>query len=714
MSKRVNSANELPAKQIQRAVVAPPTTDIVKEGLTVEVVAKLIDDALRAHAGIKKPIDNFMSNDDDNCHTPKSDAQPHCTSHQQPNPFERASVLLRSADRPNRKRQSEEAVGCLEECSADRHHKKSRPSLENDHEPVGRSYSRERDEPHTTRTTTTIARRIQQSRHDSAVTSPMPSFIIEQLSPPEVLILTRKLSPHKLTLRNCPSDIFARYYLKYGSQDVVLRYCQIEMEKKATSDQILEARRGGSPRSLSPNYDSDKERIERKSRVEREQLRLKAWHANEPWNQVVPKNRDGSFTLQHVFPEINETIAKHLLKDVPSFDPTHEDSARYDWCTWFDSIKSALSIHSLERAIFILLVKAGPKFTSEFITGVNHGIREMTLEVVMRRLGAVVYNKLGINPIELSTQKLRMKTFGITSYRDLYTRVVDLYHCRWDCIDEAKFVQELFHGIGFKLPKGDRPTFYNNVYMRYPSIKTVDYTDKGSQYYAASLMEYVPYTKPFPRGAKEIGEFENYLILMASSLTPSKVEHNFIHLCSDPEHRTFGTMSKQSVKFAEGTKGNNNNNQKSGSNDQQKGLARPAGVAAAAASKPSKSTNEGQNSNQSPARLTCSHCKRNGHVEDTCFILHPEIKDEVVAKSKLRRQERREAALKSNPIGSNNASSNPSQAKPKGKAKAKAKSKAASLSNNAAVNTSVHPPVCQSTTVNENDENDDPSGSDFQ
>ena len=641
----------------------------------------------------RKPVDSDDSN---------SDA----------NPFD--SINL-TPPRVAKKRRAEDTVEDYELLSADRHHKKSRPSGVDLTLNPNEYYSPQRDGDQSVRTTTTISRGLLQSssRSSNAIGSaPMPAFILDQLPHPERSLLSRRLKASNLDIHTCPSNIFARYYLKYGTNDGVRRYCQFELERNMAADQLLEVKKGSASRSLSPEYDSDKERRERKGRVEREKFRRNAWHTNEPWNQIIPSNKLDNTVLRKIFPEIDETVAKHLLKDVPAFDPTSDDTARSDWCTWYDSIKSNLAIHERYRAIFILIIKAGAKYTTEFIAGVNFGLREMPLEIVMRRLGAIVYNKLGINTLKLSTSKLRMRTYGITSYRDLYTRVVDLYHCRWDTVDEAKFVQEIFHGIAFKMPKGDRQSYYATVYARYPSLKTAEYSDKGSQYYSSSTPDYLPYTKPYPHGAKEISEFEEFLIQTASELTPQKIELNYAYLCSDSDHRMFGTISRPAVKFAAGTK--NGNEDKSASNEGQgKGGQHQVKQVAAniATSSKAQMSPPPNKSPPSSARPVCSHCDKLGHAVETCFVLHPELKEEYLAKSKARRQERKNAAVKSDSAAENKGASAASKnskdkATKKPDSKKNKKGKASTAANNSAVTTSSTPSPIESSSSKDESEVD--------
>ena len=480
----------------------------------------------------------------------------------------------------------------------------------------------------------------------------VPDFILKKIHPDELRSIERQMTrwgfndPGQWSLKD-----FSKHYLVYGSNDSIRRYCQATLDSLEIAVDLMKNKRTLN-RSRSASYDSQDERRQRKQYHEREKRKAHAWHENEPWNQVDSQQRS-RYDLFTIFPEIDDRAARQLLKDMPSFNDRVSDESKSDWCSWYSEIHNQLLIHSKLKANFILVNRAGAKFTNEIISGVNYGIRDMPTDILARRIGSVVYNKMGINPVEIAAKYVRKGRYGCTSYEDVYRRTVEMHHCRHDKISKETFVLELYHGLSFKLPIPDRVTFKQRVAMRYPSIDSIDQLNKGAQYYNESINTMMPHTLPFPETPNEIHAFSEFLVQEAVKKSPERAEQKYMHLCSNPDDRYFGTVIKKSTQ----------NKRDFGSTVQAQPSPQPPIVQSSATSShhtQSQSTpapnqaNAGNGNKQKGEKKWCEQCKSKTHNPETCWTLHPELKEPMKAELKARAKQSKAAKAKKNSGNSNN------------------------------------------------------------
>jgi hypothetical protein len=203
------------------------------------------------------------------------------------------------------------------------------------------------------------------------------------------------------------------------------------------------------------------------------------------------------------------------------------------------------------------------------------------------------------------------------------------------------FVMELYHGLSFKMPINDRCSFKQRVAARYPSLEVEDQQNKGAQYYSEVGVSYLPSTLPFPESPKEIQIFTEFIVQEAIRKSPERTEQRYAHLCSNAEDKYFGMTIKRRVfsdKRDERNPPTTVNTTKTTTTSAVSST--PATITSTAAIESNKNDRSESRDNRKP--LFCNHCKGTTHLIETCFQLHPELKEKHKEKLQAKRQRQKD------------------------------------------------------------------------
>ena len=439
---------------------------------------------------------------------------------------------------------------------------------------------------------------------------------------------------------NWPMGEFARLYLLKGCHEVLRQYCRMILQTTAVREQFeLSQQYAGQPTTTLFDEEWESQRKQQiKQEKERQEMGFRDFEA--PWNQAEegpPRDTD----LAAVFNQIDAKKSKEILEGFERYPDCDPDEEKSDYLAWVRRIRSDLNAHSTYNANYALLRKAGHLYSTELLRGHRFNLRTMHTDALIMKLGALVYRQQGKNPLQLACDAKKGR-WGCTSRQDLYQRVVDLYYCRSDNISEQDFVISLFVAVSMKIPVTYREAYYKDVFALYPSLN-----DKMQGNPCAQMVKGLPPAAyqgtgsglPFPTGPKAIKEFACSLVYKASQRNAQELEQAHTRHCIVSNDPLYGLMQKPKVldKPRRGDMKANSTPKRDKSTSEKENSAPRRGAKQADRGGAPPATPERGSGLRRP-KLWCTHCKRSAHTEETCWELHPELKEEFRRK---RTEERR-------------------------------------------------------------------------
>jgi hypothetical protein len=455
-------------------------------------------------------------------------------------------------------------------------------------------------------------------RTSGSSTSEIPEGIRNIILRDEVDSINHFLVEMDLTLDTCPLSLFIQLYLKNGRETKVLKYCRHALAAMDLEADMT-ANKSGQSQDHIVHWGFD------------ENLPKDKLHHLDQLDDALPSQPILRIqnNLKAIFHDVDEHALRSYMKMVPDYQPASSNEAESDWCAWCTTITPHLAARTIIEANYILLWKAGMNYVQSTLNTFGTKLRGAHFKYVMRLLGKSVYKAQGKDPIFIASKQLKKGRFGCADYAGLFQRVIELHNCRLDRPTKNRCIVDMYHGIEYKLPLDDRPTFCQRITQKYQTLD--DYDQEFEVGYQDDLCQPIG-SLPFPVTPTEIEIFEEHLVRNAVTVINIRnKKSNFWNLCSDPDHKIWGLGATPNTKHSKASASATTTSDVS--SQDTKAVSTHAVEA--------KKWKGKKNQNDS---VFCQHCKKKGHDEAKCWMLHPELKPKFYKSNKEGKQMKKESA----------------------------------------------------------------------
>lgn len=405
----------------------------------------------------------------------------------------------------------------------------------------------------------------------------VPFGIVQACQPEERAVYNRHYS---VTGREdeWDADAFAKWYLREGVTNTVQSWARNFRDLRDLQRKIEKQQQQAEPDSLS----------------DCEEVGSSLLEDGPQW--IAPRTVDpsqGSGNIRALWPEISQKEGDRLMTLIPKFNLGSSDPELRDFCAYYARYRYTLACQGPRIANYILVQSVDMDAVRVLHTSLGKRLPALENRILARYMGQAIYRKMRIDLLEC-TRCLREGYYGCHTLKDLNQRVVDLLFCRYDRCSSLQLCTSMVYCLSYHMPTEDRQPFYNKVEAIYPTVMEAAMGNETEEY---------PIRRRYERGqcrvpatSEEADAFADFVVKVASrrfSRITEAARHRevLIGTTQNPQRGRQSSVSSTSTKPQQGQR------------------------------LPSV-----QKKDELRSQLRCTFCERVGHLEETCYKKHPELR----------------------------------------------------------------------------------------